>query len=161
MRLSAFSIALLAASAACVAAPAPDANGYNVQLYFEGAPLGDATTVGTPAVVTVRRLEQRPDLCTTATCDPTSETPITLVSAACDTLCTVTPVSGSDGAVTLQATADRAGSTTLRVRVRSQIDGAEWDDGYPLAFQSAAAERGVLPHHAIGAVAIDKSPSEK
>ena len=161
MRLPAFSIALLAATAACVAAPAPEANGYNVQLYFEGAPLGDATAVGTPAVVTVRRLEQRPDLCATSTCDPTTETPITLLSAACDTLCTVTPVAGSDGAVTLQATADQAGSTTLRVRVRSVIDGAEWDDAYPLAFRDAASERAELPHGAIHAIAIDKSPSEK
>ena len=156
--LRGFSILALAATAACVASPAPEANGYNVQLYFEGAPLGQETLVGAPAVVTVRRLEQRPDLCSgSASCDPTSETPITLVSASCDAVCTVTPVSGPDGAVTLQATAGQAGSTTLRVRVRSQIDGAEWDDGYPLSFRSAPASRALLP----GSATVDKSPAEK
>jgi len=157
--IRALGIAALVACAACVAEPAPEANGYNVQLYFEGAPLGQETLVGTPAIVTVRRLEQRADLCTgSATCDPTSETPIILLSATCDSVCTVTPVAGPDGAVTLQASADQPGTTTLRVRVRSQIDGAEWDDGYPLAFREAAAPRGMLPS---AAVEIDKSHSEK
>lgn len=149
-----------AATAACVAAPAPQANGYDVQLFFEGAPLGEPTMVGTPAVVTVHRLEQRTDLCAgSASCDPTTETPITLVSATCDSVCTVTPVAGADGVVTLQATAAGAGSTTLRVRVRSEVDGAEWDDGYPLAFRAApATSRGILPGLAAG---IDKTAFEK
>jgi hypothetical protein len=152
-------IVAFAATAACVAAPAPEANGYDVQLYFEGAPIGAETLVGTPAVVTVRRLEQRTELCSgTSSCDPTSETPITLVSAACDAVCDVAPITGPDGAVTLQATADSAGSTTLRVRVRSQIDGAEWDDAYPLAFRDAPAQRAILPSTA---VEIDKSHGEK
>jgi len=124
---------------ACVASPAPDANGYNVELYFAGVPLGEETLVGQPATLTVQRLEQRTDLCSSSSpsCDPTAETPIALVSASCDSLCTVTAVPSADGVVTLQATAEQAGSTTLRVRVRSEVDGAEWDDGYPLAFRSS------------------------
>ena len=86
-----------------------------------------------------------------------SETPITLVSASCDSVCTVSPVAGPDGAVTLQATADQAGSTTLRVRVRSLVDGAEWDDGYPLSFREPPTVRALLP----GNATIDKTPSEK
>jgi len=127
--LSAASLAL-----ACVASNAPDANGYNVQLYFEGAPLGSATPIDTPAIVVVKRLE-RTDSCTDSTaCDATTQTPITLLSAACDALCDVAQIPSTDGSVTLQATATAAGSTTLRVHVRSQVDGAEWDDGYPLSF---------------------------
>ncbi len=120
----------------CVASEAPDANGYNVQLYFEGAPLGSTTPIDTPARVIVKRLEQRTDRCEddSTTCDPTTETPITLLSAACDSICNVVALPTSDGSISLQATANAPGATTLRVRVRSEVDGAEWDDGYPLSF---------------------------
>jgi hypothetical protein len=148
-----------AATAACVAAPAPEANGYNVELYFEGAPLGAETPVGEAAIVTVRRIEQRPDRCTggTTSCDPTAETPIVLLSASCDSLCTVESLPGPDGVVTLSATADHAGSTTLRVRVRSVVDGAEWDDGYPLAFRNAMPDRAYVPWLST----IDKTANDK
>lgn len=142
---------------ACVAAPAPEANGYNVELYFAGVALDEQTDVGEPATVTVRRIEQRAGLCASSSpsCDPTADTPIVLVSAACDALCTVTELPSADGVVTLQATASKAGSTTLRVRVRSAVDGAEWDDGYPLAFRAPeAAPRAPSP-------GVDKSNSQK
>ncbi len=157
MRFAGIVLAVLGA-VGCVAAPAPEANGYNVQLYFEGVPLGTETLVGDPATIIVRRIEQHPAQCTssTGTCDPTSTTPITLVSAKCDDVCQVTPVTTSDGSVTLQAVADRAGSTTLRVRVRSEIDGAEWDDGYPLAFRDAPPSRVLAPN-----LVVDKLPDEK
>jgi hypothetical protein len=114
---------------ACVA-PTPEANGYNVELFFDGVPLGTETPVGSPATIIVRRIEQRG-------ANPEAETPIELVSAACDAVCDVTPLHEDGNAITLEATADHPGSTTLRVRVRSLVDGAEWDDGYPLAFRSA------------------------
>jgi hypothetical protein len=157
MRFAGFVLAVLGA-VGCVAAPAPEANGYNVQLYFEGVPLGTETLVGDPATIVVRRIEQRPAQCTSnsGNCDPTSVMPITLVSAKCDDVCEVTPVTTSDGSVTLQAVADRAGSTTLRVRVRSVVDGAEWDDGYPLAFRDAPPARVIVPN-----VVVDKLPDEK
>src|SRR5450755_2120415 len=71
---------------ACAVSPVPEANGYNVQLQFDGAPLGGSLVVGSPEIVTVRRIEQRTDRCTTTNiaCDPTTETPIALVSATCD-----------------------------------------------------------------------------
>jgi hypothetical protein len=119
----------------CAAPPVPEANGFETQLYFDGVAAGTQTLVGTPATITVKRIEQRTDQCTTSACDPISETPITLLSAKCDDVCTVTQIPSSDGNVTLAATADRAGTTTLHVRVRSLLDGAEWDDGYPLAFR--------------------------
>jgi hypothetical protein len=149
---------LAASAAACVASPAPEANGYNVELFFAGAPLGDATVVGSPALVTVKRIEQRTDLCSqgSVSCDPTTETPIALVSASCDSLCTVTEVPGSEGAVTLQATATTPGSTTLRVRVRSLLDGAEWDDGYPLAFRAPPRPLAPAP-----LLTVDKTPDQK
>jgi len=120
---------------ACAAPPAPEANGFDTQLYFDGVPAGAKTLVGSSATIRVKRIEQRTDQCTTAACDPISEMPITLISATCDAVCTVTPLASQDGSVTLAAVADRAGSTTLRVRVRSLLDGAEWEDGYPLAFR--------------------------
>jgi len=154
MRLAALIFAAL--GVACVAAPAPEANGYNVQLFFEGVPLGTQTPVGTHATIVVRRIEQHPGQCTSASaCDPTAVTPIALVSAKCDDVCEITPVEASDGSVALQAVADRPGSTTLRVRVRSLIDGAEWDDGYPLAFREAS-KRAFAPN-----VTVDKLPDEK
>lgn len=157
MRFAGLVLAVLGA-VGCVAAPAPEANGYNVQLFFEGVPLGTQTLVGEPATVVVRRIEQRTEQCTatTGTCDPTSVTPIALVSAKCDDVCDVTPVTTSDGSVTLQAVGARSGSTTLRVRVRSLIDGAEWDDGYPLAFRDAPSTRVLAPN-----VVVDKLPDEK
>ena len=119
----------------CAAPPAPEANGYEVQLYFDGVPAGAQTLVGTSANIRVKRIEQRTDQCTTGVCDPISEMPITLVSAKCDDVCTVTQLPSSDGSVSLAAVADRAGQTTLHVHVRSLLDGAEWEDGYPLAFR--------------------------
>jgi len=147
---------------ACVASSAPEANGYNVELYFAGAPLGEQTPVGAPAIVTVQRIEQRPDLCAqgSASCNPTSDTPIALVSASCDAICAVTAVPGDDGTVTLRVSASAPGSTTLRVRVRSEIDGSEWDDGYPLAFRDASA-RDVNAALAPSLSEIDKSPAKK
>ena len=122
---------------ACAATPVPEANGYDVQLYFEGVPVGMTTAVGQPAELTVHRLEQQPDRCASAEsgCDPTAETPIAFVAASCDALCMVTPSTPADGYVSLQAVATQAGSTTLHVTVRSQIDGSEWSDAYPLTFR--------------------------
>lgn len=119
----------------CAAPPAPEANGYDVQLYFDGVPAGAETLVGTSARISVKRIEQRTDQCTTSACDPISEMPIALLSATCDDVCTVTQVPSQDGSVMLAAVADRAGKATLHVRVRSLLDGAEWEDGYPLAFR--------------------------
>lgn len=157
MRFASLVFAVLGA-VGCLAAPAPEANGYNVQLYFEGVPLGTQTLVGDPATIVVRRIEQHTAQCTTTTgtCDPTAITPIALVSAKCDDVCEITPVTSSDGSVTLRAVADRAGSTTLRVRVRSLVDGAEWDDGYPLAFRDAPSSRVLAPN-----LVVDKLPDEK
>ena len=157
MRFVGLVLAVLGA-VGCVAASAPEANGYNVQLYFEGVPLGTQTLVGEPATIVVRRIEQHPAQCTTSasSCDPTSVTPITLVSAQCDDVCQVAPMTTSDGSIALQAVADHAGSTTLRVRVRSLVDGAEWDDGYPLAFRDAPSTRALAPN-----VVVDKLPDEK
>jgi hypothetical protein len=137
----------------CVASSTPEANGYNVQLFFDGAPLGTTMEVGDPGIVTVKRIQQRLDRCAQSThgCDPTVVTPIVLVSAACDDgVCTVTSQesdahAGSEGVVTLRATGVRPGTTTLRVRVRSVLDGSEWDDGYPLAFRAAAPTRADAP----------------
>jgi hypothetical protein len=133
-------LTLLASFAlACTGSPAPDANGYDVQLYFEGVPVGSQLSLDKPAVITVHRIEQQTDRCGSdqTACDPTTETPITLVSATCDDLCVVTPTSitGNDGAVALETTGHKAGNTTLRVQVRSQVDGSEWSDAYPLAFR--------------------------
>lgn len=154
MRLAGVILAVLGA-VGCVAAPAPEANGYNVQLYFAGVPLGTETVIGAPATIVVRRLEQHTENCTSSACDPTAVTPIALVSAKCDDVCEVTPVPASDGSVTLQAVGDRAGSTTLRVRVRSLVDGAEWEDGFPLAFKAPP------PIWQRAANLVDKAPDEK
>jgi hypothetical protein len=137
MRWTFFSPFMASFAIACAVAPTPEANGYNVELFFQGASLGTALPVNTPALVTVRRIEQQTDLCATqsADCDPTTDTPITLVTASCDELCTVIPAPTQNGVVTLQATATLPGSTTLRVHVRSEVDGSEWDDGYPLTFR--------------------------
>ena len=128
---------------ACVADSTPDANGYNVQLYFDGAPLGSAMAVGEPGLVTVKRIQTEAGRCTQSagSCDPTTLTPIVLISAGCDDgLCVVTPQpAGEPGVVALQATGVAAGTTTLRVRVRSTLDGSEWDDGYPLAFRATVS----------------------
>jgi hypothetical protein len=123
-------------SLGCAASPAPEANGYDVELYFEGAPVGVPLPVDQPDLVTVKRIEQAPSNCTSddGSCDPTSLTPITLIKATCDALCTITPMP-ADGVVSLQAKSNAPGSTTLRVRVRSDVDGSEWDDAYPLTFQ--------------------------
>ena len=141
----------------CAAPPAPEANGYDVQLYFDGVPAGTETLVGNEATIRVQRIEQRTDACTTTNCDPISDTPIALVSATCDDVCTVAEIPSQDGSVMLSATANRAGNATLHVRVRSLIDGAEWQDAYPLAFRdrSFAVVRRPVPN------LVDKKPSEK
>ena len=144
----------------CAAPPAPEANGYEVQLYFDGVPAGAQTLVGTPATISVKRIEQRTDQCTGSVCDPISDMPIALLSAKCDDVCTVTQLPSEDGSVTLSAVADRAGKTTLHVRVRSLLDGAEWEDGYPLAFRDHtitdfASRIAVAPNW------VDKTASEK
>ena len=135
-------MAVLGLTTACVASSTPDANGYDVQLYFDGVPLGSALPIGEPGLVTVRRIQRQAGRCTQSAgaCDPTTVTPIVLVSASCDDdRCVVTPQpAGDSGVVALQATGVAAGTTTLRVRVRSTLDGSEWDDGYPLAFRPAA-----------------------
>lgn len=146
---------------ACAAPPAPEANGYDVQLYFDGVPAGVETLVGTSATISVKRIEQRTDQCTTSTaCDPISDMPITLLSASCDDVCTVTQLPSEDGSVTLAATADRAGKTTLHVRVRSLVDGAEWQDGYPLAFRDHTVTDFGSPI-AVAPNRVDKKASEK
>jgi len=144
----------------CVAQPAPEANGYDVQLYFDGVPAGSETLVGTPATISVRRIEQRTDQCTTSTCDPISQMPIALLSATCDDVCTVTQLPSQDGSVTLAAVAERAGKTTLRVRVRSLVDGAEWEDAYPLAFRDGTITD-YTSQIAIAPNRVDKKASEK
>jgi hypothetical protein len=123
----------LAISVIACSSPVPEANGYDVQLYFD---VGTTLPVGKPEVVSVRRIEQRPEQCATndGSCDPMAETPITLINASCDSLCTVTPAS-SNGVVTLEITAESSGNTTLHVSVRSDVDGSEWDDAYPLTFR--------------------------
>jgi hypothetical protein len=144
----------------CAAPPAPEANGYDVQLYFDGVPAGEQTLVGTSATISVKRIEQRTDQCTTGACDPISEMPIALLSAKCDDFCTVTQLPSQDGSVALAATADRAGMTTLHVRVRSLLDGAEWEDGYPLAFRDHTITDFGSPV-AIAPNWVDKKASEK
>jgi hypothetical protein len=118
---------------ACSGVPTPDANGYDVQLYFD---VGTTLALGEPQTVTVQRIEQRPDRCDMSDirCDPTMHTPITLINAACSSLCTVSPVATS-GVIRLDLTAETAGETTLHVSVRSDVDGSEWDDAYPLVFR--------------------------
>jgi hypothetical protein len=155
MRFSGLILAVLGA-VGCVAAPAPEANGYNVQLYFQGVPLGTETVVGDPATVVVRRIEERTDQCTSGSCDPTTVMPITLVSAKCDDVCTVTPIPTTDGSVALQAVGERAGSTTLQVVVRSLVDGSEWQDGFPLAFRDPPSVRELAPN-----VFVDNKAHEK
>ena len=155
MRLAGLILGILG-TAACMATPAPEANGYNVQLFFDGAPLGTETVIGAPATIVVRRLEQHTENCTASACDPTAITPIVLVSAKCDDVCEVTPLPANDGSVTLHAVGDRAGSTTLRVRVRSLVDGAEWEDGFPLAFRAPPSIRELAPN-----VVVDKATNEK
>jgi len=144
---------------ACAAPPAPEANGYDVELFFDGVPAGTATLVGTSATIRVKRIEQRTDQCTTSACDPISEMPIALVSAKCDDVCTVAQLPSADGSVSLSAVAEHAGTTTLRVRVRSLVDGAEWEDGYPLAFRDHTiadiASPIIVPN------VVEKKPAEK
>jgi hypothetical protein len=154
-----FSFLLSLVVVGCAAPPAPEANGYDVQLYFDGVAAGTQTLVGTPATLRVKRIEQRTDQCTTTACDPISEEPITLVSATCDDVCTVTELPSPDGSVTLGAVADRAGTTTLRVHVRSLVDGAEWEDGYPLAFRDHTIADLASP--VILRNVVDKKPAEK
>lgn len=156
-----FSVLFSLLVVACAAPPAPEANGYEVQLYFDGVAAGAQTLVGSSATIRVQRIEQRTDQCTTTTCDPISETPIALVSAKCDDVCTVTEIPSSDGSISLAAVADRAGHTTLRVHVRSLLDGAEWEDGYPLAFREHTFAELSSRAPVIVPNMVDKKPAEK
>ncbi len=127
-------------STGCVANSTTEANGYNVQLYFQGDALSAPLTVGETGEITVKRIELQAGRCTSSSqgCDPTTVTPIVLVSASCDQdLCAITPQSSDSGVVTLQTTGVAPGNTTLHVVVRSTIDGSEWEDGYPLGFRPA------------------------
>ena len=62
--------------------------------------------------------------------------------------------------MTLSAVADRAGKTTLHVRVRSLLDGAEWEDRYPLAFRDRTITE-YAPWIAAAPNWVDKKASEK
>ncbi|HEX7602490.1 MAG TPA: hypothetical protein VF316_12830, partial [Polyangiaceae bacterium] len=69
-------------------------------------------------------------------CDPRAPLPLTLVSAACDEGGCTTQVSpSSDGSIVLTTTGTREGSTTLRVKARSE-DGTVFEDAYPLTFRA-------------------------
>lgn len=146
--LFARSFALLAAPAlalavafatGCAADPAPQANGYNVELWFEAPPGG--LVVGAPEPITVKRIESLYTRCQSDTvCDPRATAPIELVSAACDDdACTVTGSATDDGALVLQAVGVKEGPTTLRVHVRQLATGAELEDAYPIVVHFPAA----------------------
>jgi hypothetical protein len=132
--LPALSLAALAAlGAGCAADPAPQANGYNVELWFE-APSG-GLVVGAPAAVTVKRIESSYARCQggDAVCDPRTTAPIQFVSAACDRdACRVERTESLDGALVLDAVGLAEGPTTLRVRVKELASGTELEDAYPI-----------------------------
>ena len=134
--LTSFALASLAAVlAACAAEPSPQANGFNVELWFE-AP--SSLTVGTPSEVTVQRIQLQYRRCAESKgqCDPRAPLPLTLVSAACDEGGCTTEVSpSSDGSIVLTTTGTREGSTTLHVKARSE-DGTVYEDAYPLTFRA-------------------------
>lgn len=142
--LTSFALACLASLAACAAEPSPQANGFNVELWFE-APTG--LTVGTPSEVTVQRIQLQYTRCAESEgpCDPRAPLPLTLVSAACDEGGCLTEVSpSSDGSIVLTTTGTREGSTTLRVKARSE-DGTVFEDAYPLTFRAIEGPVEQLP----------------
>ncbi len=129
-------IALGALLAACAADPAPQANGFNVELWFD-APSG-GLVVGTSKEVLVQRIEAQYSRCSGAVtvCDPNAPEPIELLSAACeDAACVVDHASTREGALVLETTGMKEGSTTLRVKVRNVASGAVLEDAYPLVIQ--------------------------
>lgn len=135
----AFATTLALFSGGCVSDPAPQANGFNVELWFE-APSG-GLVVGAPKEVTVQRLEARYTQCSGAdsVCDVRAAEPIALVSAACDDgACTVTTSTTRDGALVLETVGVVEGPTTLRVKVKDVATGDVLEDAYPLVIQ--------LPH---------------
>lgn len=134
--LTSFAVLSLLALAACAAEPSPQANGFNVELWFE-AP--GRLTVGTPSDVKVARIQLEYSHCAGAEtrCDPRSSMPLTLVSAACDDdACTTEVMPSPDGSIVLATTGIRAGSATLRVKAQS-ADGQPFEDSYPLTFRAA------------------------
>lgn len=123
----------------CAADPAPQANGFNVELWFD-APAG-GLVVGTAKEVKVQRIEANYARCQSSStvCDPRAPEPISLVSAACDDdACTVDASSSRDGAVILQTTGTKEGPTTLRVSVKDVATGEVFEDAFPIVVQ--------LPH---------------
>lgn len=120
----------------CAADPAPQANGFNVELWFD-APAG-GLVVGATKEVKVQRIEAQYSRCEGAStvCDPRAAAPITLVSAACDDdACTVDASSTRDGALILETTGTKEGPTTLRVRVKNVATGELLEDAYPIVVQ--------------------------
>ena len=133
--LTSIALLSLASLAACAAEPSPQANGFNVELWFE-AP--GALTVGTPSDVTVQRIQLQYARCAESkgNCDPRAALPLTLVSAACDDAACLTDVSPTNGgSLVLTTPGTREGSTTLRVKVRCE-DGQVYEDAYPLTFRA-------------------------
>ena len=133
--LTSIALLALASLAACAAEPSPQANGFNVELWFE-AP--STLTVGTPSEVTVQRIQLQYGRCAQSKgqCDPRAAMPLTLVSATCDDDACVTTVSPStDASLVLTTTGTREGSTTLRVKARTE-DGQVYEDAYPLTFRA-------------------------
>lgn len=129
-------VALGALLGGCAADPAPQANGFNVELWFD-APAG-GLVVGTTKEVKVQRIEARYTRCvgSSTVCDPRAAEPISLVSAACDDdACTVDASSVRDGALLLQTTGTKEGPTTLRVRVKNVATGEILEDAYPIVVQ--------------------------
>ena len=133
--LTSFAALALLSLAACAGEPSPQANGFNVELWFE-AP--GSLTVGTPSDVTVQRIQLQYSRCTESKgqCDPHASLPLTLVSAACDDdACTAEASPSKDGAIVLTTTGAREGSTTLRVKAATE-DGQVFEDAYPLTFRA-------------------------
>lgn len=130
--------------AACAAEPSPQANGFNVELWFE-APAG--LTVDKPIDVTVQRIQLQYARCIEARgqCDPHAALPLTLVSAACDDGACVTVAAPSEGGtLVLTTTGVREGSTTLRVKAQTE-DGQVYEDAYPLTFRAVEGPVKQLP----------------
>lgn len=142
--LALFSLASLSL-AACAAEPSPQANGFNVELWFE-AP--GSLTVGTPADVVVQRIQLQYSRCTESkgACDPRAAMPLTLLSAACDDdACTTQAAATSkDGTLVVTTTGAREGATTLRVKARGE-DGQVYEDAYPLTFRALEGTVKQLP----------------
>lgn len=121
----------------CAADPTPQANGFNVELWFDAPSTG--IVVGTREAVSVKRIQTQYARCVgaTASCDPNAPTPIDFIAAACDDeACTVDRAEAqSDGGLVLAIVGKKEGPTTLRVRVKDRETGAEIDDAYPIVVQ--------------------------